>query len=67
MPIVRVNDKGDKIAEIKRKRNTKIAAAVALVGSVVSFALFFFHSAEAGIFAGLWPATIVSVLNLVDD
>jgi hypothetical protein len=67
MPIVRVNDKGDNLAEIKRKRNGKIAAVVALLGSIISFTLFFFHSPEAGIFAGLWPATIVSVLNLVDD
>ncbi len=67
MPLVRVSDDGKDIAEIKRKRNAKIAGTVALVGSVVSFGLFFFHSPEAGIFAGLWPATIVSSLNLLDN
>jgi len=67
MPLVRINDAGKKIAEAKRKSNAKIAGAIALLGSVISFALFFMHSPEAGIFAGLWPATIVSFLNLIDD
>jgi len=67
MPLVRVSDDGKKIAETKRKRSAKVVGIVALAGSVVSFALFFFHSPEAGIFAGLWPATIVSTLNLIDD
>jgi len=67
MPIVRVNDAGKDIAENKRKRNGKVVALVALGGTVISFALFFLHSPEAGIFAGLWPVTIVSTLNLIDD
>ena len=67
MPLVRVSDDGKKIAETKRKSNAKVAAVIALIGAAASFALFFFHSPEAGIFAGLWPATIVSTLNLIDD
>ncbi len=67
MPIVRVSDDGKNLSEIKRKRNAKIAGVVALLGSAISFALFFLHSPEAGIFAGLWPATIVSSLNLLDN
>jgi hypothetical protein len=67
MPLVRVNDDGKNLSEVKRKRNAKLACAVALIGSAASFALFFLHSPEAGIFAGLWPATIVSALNLIDN
>lgn len=72
MPIVKVSDDGkesiiDTKADARRKRNAKIAAAIAAGGAVISCSLFFLHSPEAGIFAGLWPVTLCSLLNLVDD
>ena len=72
MPIVKVSDDGkesiiDTKADARRKRNAKIAAVSAAGGAVISFSLFFLHSPEAGIFAGLWPATLCSLLNLIDD
>tara|TARA_Y100001973_G_C4945830_1_gene207874 strand:- start:89 stop:307 length:219 start_codon:yes stop_codon:yes gene_type:complete len=72
MPIVKVSDDGkesiiDAAADARRKRNAKIGASAAVLGAVISFGLFFLHSPEAGIFAGLWPATLCSLLNLIDD
>jgi len=67
MPIVRVDDNGKEIVEARRKRNAKWVAAGAFSGLALSTLLFIFVSPEAGIFAGLWPVTIVAVTNLVDD
>ncbi len=67
MPIVRVDDNGKEIVEDNRRKNAKIVAAVAASGMILSTLLFFFVSPEAGIFAGLWPVTLASVTNLVDD
>jgi hypothetical protein len=63
MPIVRVDSSGNK----KRKKDAKSVTIACLAASVGCCLLYFFHSPEAGIFAGIWPVTIMTALNLIDD
>ena len=67
MPFVRVSDDGKDLEAERKKKNKLIVGGVALLGSAVSFSLYFYHSPEAGIFAGLWPATILSALNILNE
>lgn len=63
MPIIRIDNNGNK----KRKKDAKLVVGTCIAASVGCFLLYFFHSPEAGIFAGIWPVTVMTALNLIDD
>ena len=53
--------------DVSRKEIARSAAVWAAAGMCLATGLFYVHSPELGIFAGLWPVTFISILNLVDD
>ena len=80
MPIVRMNEKGQKIpdnAEILLKENLEKAAAksrhirtvsgLTLAGSLASVALFYFASPDIGILCAVLSSSVSTILNLYAD
>tara|TARA_B100000131_G_scaffold277795_1_gene281865 strand:+ start:291 stop:482 length:192 start_codon:yes stop_codon:yes gene_type:complete len=63
MPIVRIDENGKDI----RKKNAKKAAMISISGLALASAVYYFHSPELGIFLGLFPIALSTILNLVDD
>ena len=67
MPVVRVNSEGVEIEKLKvmaRKRFAKKTSALVVLGMVASAFVYNTVSPEAGIYCGLWPIALSSLLNL---
>jgi len=62
MPIVRVNDSGDKV----KNRNARVVGIVAAV-TVLSGAVWFVTDPEWGLFTMLLGNSLASIWNLADD
>ena len=67
MPVIRIDEKGNDIQKVTRRKNAKRALSVSIGIYAVALCTFFLYDNMLGLVLSTLPATILSGLNLVDD